>query len=133
MMQLPGVEASFSRPRVSNDNAYAEAVFQTAKYRPMCPEKPFDTLEAAQERVMKFVTWHNEEHRHSSLKYVAPDERHRGVANASLANRTRLYLRARERHPERWSGGIRNRALNTVVYLNPERERCGANDVARVA
>ena len=95
MMQQLGVEASFSRPRVSNDNAYAEAVFKTAKYCPMWPEKPFDTLAQAQEWVMRFVTWYNEEHRHISLKYVTPDERHRGVANALLANRTRLYLRAR--------------------------------------
>ena len=134
MLQL-GVEASFSRPRVSNDNAYAEAVFKTAKYCPMWPEKPFDTLKEAQEWVMTFVTWYNEEHRHSSLKYVTPDERHRGVANALLANRTRLYLRARERHPERWSGGVRNWELNNVVYLNPERERepDGTDGIKRVA
>jgi transposase InsO family protein len=35
-----GVAASFSRPRVSNDNAYAESLFRTCKYRPDYPRKP---------------------------------------------------------------------------------------------
>ena len=46
-MQNLGVMPSFSRPRVSNDNAYAEALFRTAKYCPLWPERPFDTLEQA--------------------------------------------------------------------------------------
>jgi transposase InsO family protein len=33
-MQVLGVVPSYSRPRVSNDNAYAEALFRTAKYCP---------------------------------------------------------------------------------------------------
>ena len=50
-----GVEASFSRPRVSNDNAFAEALFRTAKYCPLWPERPFDTLEEARVWVQGFV------------------------------------------------------------------------------
>jgi len=34
-MQNLGVMPSFSRPRVSNDNAHAETVFRTAKYCPL--------------------------------------------------------------------------------------------------
>lgn len=133
MMHQLGVEASFSRARVSNDNAYAEAVFKTAKYCPMWPEKPFDTLDEARQWVMRFVRWYNEEHRHCSLKYVTPDERHRGVANALLKNRTSLYMAARHRHPQRWSGGVRNWTLNDVVYLNPEREQARTSEMQRVA
>ena len=33
-----GVAKSFSRPRVSNDNPYSEALFRTAKYRPEFPK-----------------------------------------------------------------------------------------------
>ena len=29
-----GIMPSFSMPRVSNDNAYAESLFRTCKYRP---------------------------------------------------------------------------------------------------
>jgi transposase InsO family protein len=35
-----GVLRSFSRPRVSNDNPYSEALFRTAKYRPDYPSRP---------------------------------------------------------------------------------------------
>ncbi len=34
MLHWLGIAPSHSRPRVSDDNAYAEALFRTAKYRP---------------------------------------------------------------------------------------------------
>lgn len=131
MMYQLGVEPSFSRPRVSNDNAYAEALFKTAKYCPMWPEKPFDTLTEAREWVLRFVTWYNQQHRHSRLKYVTPDERHRGVASILLENRMHLYAAARARNPTRWSRGLRNWKLNDVVYLNPEREQVTPNEMKK--
>jgi putative transposase len=116
-----GVVPSFSRPRVSNDNAYAEALFRTAKYCPLWPERPFDTLEQARLWVHRFVYWYNEQHRHSGLRYVTPNQRHGGEAAALLAKRTLVYQAARARHPERWSARIRNWKLDDTVYLNPER------------
>jgi len=50
-----GVAASFSRPRVSNDNAYAESLFRTCKYRPDYPKKLFGCLQEAQAWTHKFV------------------------------------------------------------------------------
>lgn len=41
------VKPSYSRPRVSDDNAYAESRFRTAKYRPEFPAKGFGDLHAA--------------------------------------------------------------------------------------
>lgn len=116
-----GVVPSFSRPRVSNDNAYAEALFRTAKYCPLWPERPFDTLDEARLWVLGFVSWYNEQHRHSGLKYVTPSQRHRGEATALLDKRTVLYQAARLRHPQRWSADVRNWKLDDTVYLNPER------------
>jgi putative transposase len=116
-----GVVPSFSRPRVSNDNAYAEALFRTAKYCPLWPEQPFDTLDEARCWVDRFVSWYNEQHRHSGLKYVTPNQRHRGDATALLKQRTTVYQAARLRHPQRWSADIRNWTLDDTVYLNPER------------
>lgn len=110
-----------SRPRVSNDNAYAEALFRTAKYCPLWPKRPFDTLQQAREWVHRFVHWYNEAHCHSGLKYVTPNQRHLGEAPRLLAQRTAVYQAARERHPQRWSTGIRDWDLAPVVYLNPER------------
>lgn len=121
-MQNLGVMPSFSRPRVSNDNAYAESLFRTAKYCPMWPEKPFDTLDEARAWVQRFVNWYNNQHRHSALKFVTPNERHEGLASKILGNREAVYAAARERRPERWSGKTRNWALEDKVWLNRERD-----------
>lgn len=120
-MRELNVEASFSRPRVSNDNAYAEALFRTAKYCPMWPERPFDTLEEARLWVQEFVLWYNDEHCHSGLKYLTPSQRHSGQADQVLAKRRATYERAKAQNPARWSGKIRNWHLADSVYLNPER------------
>ena len=42
-----GVFPSFSRPRVSDDHPYSEALFRTLKYCPAFPTQPFVDLEAA--------------------------------------------------------------------------------------
>ncbi|MFL9937656.1 IS3 family transposase, partial [Paraburkholderia sp. RL18-103-BIB-C] len=42
-----GVVASFSRPRVSNDNPFAESLFRTCKYRPDYPRRPFGSIDEA--------------------------------------------------------------------------------------
>ncbi|MEP6899179.1 MAG: integrase core domain-containing protein [Rhodanobacter sp.] len=76
-----GVASSFSRPRVSNDNAYAEAPFRAAKYCPLWPECPFDTLDEARLWVNRFVAWYNHGHRHSALNYVTPREYPRAKPN----------------------------------------------------
>jgi putative transposase len=79
---------------VSNDNAYAEALFRTAKYCPLWPERPFDTLDEARIWVNRFVAWYNHEHRHSALNYVTPSQRHGGDAEQLLAARAALYAKA---------------------------------------
>jgi hypothetical protein len=45
MLHWLGIEPSYSRPRVSDDNAFAEALFRTAKYRPEFPLKRFADLD----------------------------------------------------------------------------------------
>lgn len=44
-----GVTPTYSRPRVSDDNPYSEALFRTLKYRPNFPTRPFATLEDARQ------------------------------------------------------------------------------------
>jgi putative transposase len=116
-----GVAASFSRPRVSNDNPYAESLFRTCKYRPEYPNKPFGSLEEAQSWMHKFVRWYNQDHKHSGLKFVTPAQRHNGQAIAILAQREQVYHEARDRNPQRWSQQTRNWKLKDEVWLNPER------------
>ncbi len=118
-----GIVASFSRPSVSDDNPFIESLFRTLKYRPEYPHKPFDTIEEARAWVANFVRWYNAEHRHSGIRFVTPDERHHGRENDVLANRERVYERARGRHPNRWSRGTRNWTPAPAVYLNPKRDQ----------
>jgi putative transposase len=118
-----GVAASFSRPRVSNDNAYAESLFRTCKYRPEYPNKPFGSLEEAQTWTQQFVRWYNYEHKHSGLKFVTPAQRHTGQAESILAAREQLYAAAKSSNPRRWSGQARNWTLPDEVWLNPERSQ----------
>lgn len=94
-----GVAPSFSRPRVSNDNAYAESLFRTCKYRPDYPSKPFGSLKEAREWTQKFVRWYNQEHKHSVLKFVTPAQRHDGQDAAILARRDQVYQQAESAIP----------------------------------
>ncbi len=98
-----GVTASFSRPRVSEDNPYSESLFKTLKYRPSYPGS-FNSLSDARKWIADFVHWYNHEHRHSGIGYVTPEQRHSGQDRAILKNRTETFRKAREAHPERWSG-----------------------------
>jgi putative transposase len=89
-MEKPGIIASFSRPRVSNDNPFSEALFQTCKYRPDWPTKGFATRADAQAWVKSFASWYNAEHLHSAIRFVTPSARHAGNDPATLANRASL-------------------------------------------
>jgi transposase InsO family protein len=121
-MEKLGITASYSRPRVSNDNPFSEALFRTCKYRPEWPTKGFATRADAQAWVKSFASWYNGEHLHSAIRFVTPDARHAGHDRATLANRAILYANARAQKPERWSGKTRNWKPAGPVWLNPETE-----------
>ena len=122
MLYWLGVKPSYSRPRVSDDNAYAESLFRTAKYRPEFPSKGFADLDSARTWAAEFVRWYNVEHRHSGIRYVSPAQRHAGDDHAILAARHALYSKARELNPARWSRATRNWSPIGAVTLNPERD-----------
>ncbi len=122
MLNWLGVKPSYSRPRVSDDNAYAESLFRTAKYRPEFPAKGFASLDDARAWAIGFVRWYNIDHRHSGIRYVSPAQRHAGEDQAILAARHALYVTARQLNPERWSGSTRNWSPLGAVTLNPERD-----------
>jgi transposase InsO family protein len=124
-LQRLGVVASFSRPRVSDDNPYSEALFRTMKYRPEYPERPFDSVDYAREWAAGFKHWYNTEHRHSAIRFVTPVQRHEGSDLAILERRKAVYERARRRHPERWTGTCRDWSPIEIVELNPGREKRG--------
>lgn len=122
MLNWLGIDPSYSRPRVSDDNPYVESLFRTAKYRPEFPKGGFADLQHARQWAADFVRWYNHEHRHSGIHYVTPAQRHDGADRQLLLSRHELYQQARQRNPRRWSGSTRNWQRIEVVTLNPERE-----------
>ena len=122
MMHWLGLKASYSRPRRSDDNAFVESLFRTAKYRPQFPAKGFTDLDEARAWASSFVRWYNHDHRHSGIRYVSPAQRHAGEDRAILQARHALYQSARAAHPRRWPRHTRNWNPITVVTLNPERD-----------
>lgn len=122
LLQCLGVAASFSRPGVSDDNPFVEALFRTLKYRPEYPDQPFASVESAREFIGRFVSWYNTQHLHGNIRFVTPAVRHAGGDLAVLARRKRVYEQARARRPERWSRSTRNWSPVEQVVLNPQTE-----------
>jgi putative transposase len=118
-LEMLGVAASYSRPRVSNDNPYSESLFRTCKYRPNYPTEAFKSIEEARKWVMGFVEWYNNVHYHSGIKFTTPGSRHTGSAEKIIENRKKVYAAAKELHPERWTNDTRNWDLPEFVALNP--------------
>lgn len=114
-----GVAPSYSRASVSNDNPYSESLFRTLKYRPEYPSRPFVSIAEARTWVADFVHWYNHIHLHSSIRFVTPSQRHEGLDARLLAKRSSVYQKARQLHPERWSGKCRDWSPAGPVLLNP--------------
>ena len=117
-----GVTPSRSRPRVSNDNPYSESLFRTLKYCPKWPMSGFETIEEARKWVSEFVSWYNDEHRHSQIKFVTPSQRHTGQDIEILRQRKKLYETKKCQNPSRWSGSTRNWEYVSSVSLNPNKK-----------
>ncbi len=122
MLHWLGIAPSYSRPRVSDDNPFVEALFKTAKYRPEFPAHGFADLDEARAWARDFVGWYNDEHRHGGIRYVTPAQRHAGRDRQILARRHQLYQRARAANPRRWTGATRDWSPIDAVTLNPERD-----------
>jgi putative transposase len=119
-----GVAASYSRPRVSNDNAYSEAQFKTLKYRPEFPER-FESLEHARIHLREFFTWYNEAHRHSGIGFMTPAMVHFGRSHAIDAHRQRVLHAAYAAHPERFKGRLPTPpAVPEIVGINLPHHSC---------
>ena len=118
-LQDLGITASFSRPRVSNDNPYAESLFRTLKTRHDYPAPGFDCEEQARSCVAAAVSWINPQHRHKNLNYVTPMQRRRGEDRLLLSRRTALTAAACQARPECWHG------RSPMDWSLPERVRLG--------
>ena len=66
--------------------------------------------------------WYNNEHLHSALKFVTPQQRHSGADKAIRVNRDLVYQMAKAQYPERWSGRTRDWSLPDTVTLNSNKK-----------
>jgi putative transposase len=113
-----GVAASFSRPRVSNDNPFSEAHFKTLKYRPQFPAC-FAGLDHARAHSRQFFPWYNNEHHHSGIGFMTPAAMHFGTAPVLWEQRATVLQAAYRAHPERFKGKRPTPPkLPTVVGIN---------------
>ena len=103
------------------------------KYKPGYPAKPFKSLEDSRTWVLKFVYWYNEEHKHSSLKFISPALRHAGKDTGILKHRKEVYEEARKKNPIRWTGKTRNWDVPGEVFLNPGRKLEQGANIRKVA
>nr|WP_242978104.1 IS3 family transposase [Garciella nitratireducens] len=120
-LYLLGITPSRSRPRVSNDNPYSEAIFRTCKYCPSYPVGGFTCIDDARAWVKEFVHWYNNKHRHSGIKFLTPYQRHSGQGHQILEKRQQVYETAKARNPERWARSTRDWMLEDEVWLNPDK------------
>lgn len=98
------ITASLSRPRVSNDNPYIESWYKTLKYAPVFPEA-FGSLEDARAFLTAFVTYYNNDHRHSEIGLHTPVSVHDGSYRTIDTRRQATLDQAHAAHPERFRNG----------------------------
>jgi len=113
------IDASHSRPRVSNDNAFSEAHFKTLKTQPDYPTR-FTDSSHARSWCGDFFDWYNDEHQHSGLNGHIPADVFYGRAQAITAVKQTALDSAYQRNPERFvNGAPRAKAPPHTVSINP--------------
>ena len=117
-MEELGMTGSHSRPRVSNDNPYSEALFRTMKYCPRWPSEGFTDLYCCRGWVNEFVNWYNNEHCHSQIKFVTPQQRHTGEDKLVLESRKEVYQNAKAKNPQRNSQVKRQPKRHDIAVCN---------------
>ncbi len=125
-----GVTRSLSRPRVCDDNPFAEAHFKTLEYHPGSPAR-FASLDEAIALCRTFFLWYNTEHRHGGIAMLTPDDVHHGRADQVPAQRQGVLDDAWAAHPERFSRGRPEpRRLPKADWINPPHSPT-TRDIAR--
>ncbi len=89
-------------------------------YRPQWPSKGFNSLTETRDWVDNFVTWYNDEHKHSKLNFVSLGKRHAMQDKDIWSNRKNVLEAAQKINPMRWPNGIRNCEPIGAVMLNPD-------------
>ena len=119
LFALLGVARSFSRPHVSDDNAFSEAQFKTLKYQPDYPGA-FASMAHARAWCQEFVGWFNEHHQHSGIALFTPAEVFYGRVEEVAARRQTALDGAYAANPGRFPNGPPvARRPPEEVHINP--------------
>ncbi len=114
-----GITKSHSRPYVSDDNPYSEAQFKTLKYQPGFPAR-FGSLADARVHCVQFFTWYNQQHRHSGIGMMTPQDVHTGRAAEVRKQRQATLAGAFLRTPSRFKHRLpQPQKLPTAAWINP--------------
>lgn len=119
-----GVIASYSRPRVSDDNPFSESLFKTIKYDLDCPEE-FDSIDHARTWTAAFLHRYATEHRHSGLGRHTPADVHNDTARHVQAKRQAALDRYWVEHPERFRHQPAAPALPQPTGINTHLSQAG--------
>ena len=111
------VVASYSRPHVSNDNPFSEALFKTIKYDPVMPEL-FDSIEHAREWMTEFLEAYSREHRHVGLNRYTPHDVFHGTAHHVRDARQARLDQLHAAHPARFGKAPRAPGLPEPTGIN---------------
>jgi len=125
-----GVDRSYSRPRVSNDNPYSESHFRTAKYQPDYPGR-FVDIAHARRWCDEFFAWYNAHHHHTGLALFTPHHVFFGEVEEVAKARQSALTHAYTANPERFvAGPPRVKLPPDRVCINPDdREQLTAKRV----
>ena len=114
-----GVDRSYSRPRVSNDNPFSESQFHTLKYQPDYPGR-FRDARHGRAWSAEYFGWYNDDHHHEGLALFTPADVYFGRVDVIAARRQLALDEAYARHPERFTKGRPVvRRPPSKVLLNP--------------
>lgn len=123
-----GVTKTHSRPHTSNDNPFSESAFKTLKYQPEFP-KTFGCKENASTFCRAYFRWYNEEHHHSALGLMTPNQIHYAHADAITTARQTVLDAAFAVHPERFPVQAANAAGKAGCRL--DQSSCKVKDRAK--
>lgn len=113
-----GVEPSYSRPRVSNDNAFSESQFKTMKFAPDYPGR-FADMDAARAWLNNYVPRYNNRP-HEGLAMFTPTDVYQGKVETLWQVRQAALDAHYRAHPQRYPNGPpKAKRPPQIVQINP--------------
>jgi len=111
----------FARPRTPNDNPFVESMFGSIKRAPQYPGRFLDRKEAVR-YFSEYFLWYNNEHVHSGIDFVTPDQCHKGLRQNIVTRRKEKlknqYLHRKEVNRESQNALTKNME-NLILNINP--------------